>query len=216
MQIDADEYRLQTEEGAEWEKDYRSRLAAIRDDASRMSQLRNERLLQAVDAALGGLKLTQGTSKTPRKVDLHWGQDEPSTSEGDVPVWIRDEWSVTESAVKKSAAEAGDESPTVFVFLPKREVDQIKETLASYTAAQDTVQQKPTPQTDEGKAAQRAMTTRVAIDDERLNDLFQDVVAHARVFQGGGSGGDDDVAARRRGDRRRPLTHPPLPEVRSR
>ena len=24
-----DEYRLQTEEGAEWEKDYRSRLAAI-------------------------------------------------------------------------------------------------------------------------------------------------------------------------------------------
>lgn len=187
MQIDADEYRLQTEEGAEWEKDYRSRLVAIRDDASRMSQLRNERLLQAVDAALGGLKLTQGTSKTPRKVDLHWGQDEPSTSEGDVPVWIRDEWSVTEAAVKKSAAEAGDESPIVFVFLPKREVDQIKETLASYTAAQDTVQQKPTPQTDEGKAAQRAMTTRVAIDDERLNSLFQDVIAHTRVFQGGGT-----------------------------
>ena len=53
MRID-DEYRLQTEEGAEWEKDYRSRLAAIRDDASRMSQLRNERLLQAVEQALGG------------------------------------------------------------------------------------------------------------------------------------------------------------------
>ena len=52
MRID-DEYRLQTEEGAEWEKDYRSRLAAIRDDASRMSQLRNERLLQAVDAGTG-------------------------------------------------------------------------------------------------------------------------------------------------------------------
>ena len=77
MRID-DEYRLQTEEGAEWEKDYRSRLAAIRDDASRMSQLRNERLLAAVDAALGGLKLTHGTSKTPRKIDMHWGQDEPS------------------------------------------------------------------------------------------------------------------------------------------
>ena len=33
MRID-EEYRLQTEEGAEWEKDYRSRLAAIRDDAA--------------------------------------------------------------------------------------------------------------------------------------------------------------------------------------
>ena len=31
MRID-DEYRLQTEEGAEWEKDYRSRLATIRNE----------------------------------------------------------------------------------------------------------------------------------------------------------------------------------------
>ena len=171
MRID-DEYRLQTEEGTEWEKDYRSRLAAIRDDASRMSQLRNEWLLQAVNTSLGGLKLTHGTSKTPRNINLHWGQDEPTISEGDVPVWIRDEWAVTESAVKTSAAEAGDESPIVFVFLPKREVEQIKETLASCAAAQDTVQQKPTPQTDEGKAARRAMTTRVAADEEGLAGLF--------------------------------------------
>jgi hypothetical protein len=184
MRID-DEYRLQTEEGAEWEKDYRSRLAAIRDDATRMNQLRSDRLHTGVDAALGGLKLTHGASKTPRKIDTHWGQDEPNLGEGDVPVWIRDEWSVTESAVKKSAAEAGDESPTVFVLLPKREVDQIKDTLASYATAEDTLR-RPTPQTDEGKAAQRAMKTRLATDDERLTSLFQEVVAHARVFQGGG------------------------------
>jgi hypothetical protein len=186
MRID-DEYRLQTEESAEWEKDYRGRLAAMRDDAGRMSQLRNERLLEAIDTALGGLKLTHGTSKTPRKIEQHWGQTEPSVSEGDVPVWIRDEWSVTEGAVKKSAAEAGDESPIVFVLLPKLEVDQIKEALASFKAAQDTVDQKPTPQTDEGKAAQRAMKTRVATEDERLQGLFGDVVARARVFQGGGA-----------------------------
>jgi hypothetical protein len=185
MRID-DEYRLQTEEGAEWEKEYRSRLAVVRDDAGRMSQLRNERLLQAVDQALGRLKLTHGTSKTPREIQQYWGQDEPSINEGDVPVWIRDEWSVTESTVKRSAAEAGDESPIVFVFLPKREVGQIKETLASHTAAKDTVDQRPTPQTDEGKAAQRAMRTRSDTEEDQLADLFQEVVAHARVFQGGG------------------------------
>jgi hypothetical protein len=186
MRID-DAYQLQTEEGAEWEKDYQSRFAAIRDDAGRISQLRSERLVEAVDAALGNLKLTHGSSKTPRKIEMHWGQDEPVASEGDVPVWVRDEWSVTEAAAKKSAAEAGDESPIVFVFLPKREVDQIKETLASYTAAQETVQQRPIPQTDSGKAAQRAMMTRVTAEEERLNGLFQDVAAHARVVQGGGA-----------------------------
>ena len=67
MRID-EEYRLQTEEGAEWEKDYRSRLAAIRDDATRLSTLRSERLAAAVEAALGGMKLTHGSSKTPRKI----------------------------------------------------------------------------------------------------------------------------------------------------
>lgn len=185
MKID-DEYRLQTEEGAEWEKDFRSRLAAIRDDATRMNQLRSERLMAAVDSALGGLKLIHGTSKTPRKIDVLWGQDEPPMGEGDVPVWIRDEWSVTESAVKKVAAEAGDESPVVFVYLPKHEVDQIKDTLASFAAAEDTLR-RPTPQTDEGKAAERAMKTRKVSDDERLATLFQKVAARARVFQGGGT-----------------------------
>jgi hypothetical protein len=185
MRID-DEYRLQTEEGAEWEQDYRGRLASIRDDAARMNQLRSERLVAAVDSALGGLKLTQGISKTPRKVHIHWAQDEPVLSEGDVPVWIRDEWSVTESAVKKSAAEAGDESPVVFVLLPKQQVEKIKDGIASYAAAEDTLR-RPTPQTDEGRAAQRAMKTRLATDDERLTTLFQEIVARARVFQGGGA-----------------------------
>jgi hypothetical protein len=185
MRID-DEYRLQTEEGAEWEKDYLSRLAAIRDDATRMNQVRSERLIAVVDSVLGGLKLTHGKSKTPRKIDAHWGQDEPANGEGEVPVWIRDEWSTAESAVKKAAAEAGDESPIVFVLLPKYESDQIKNTLASYAAADDTLR-RPTPQTDEGRAAQRAMKTRLATDDERLISLFQEVAAHARVFQGGGA-----------------------------
>ena len=185
MHID-DEYRLQTEEGAEWEKDYRGRLAAIRDDATRLNQLRSERLTTAVDTALSGLKLTQGISRTPRKVRIHWGQDDPASGEGDVPVWIRDEWSITESAVKRSAAMAGDESPIVFALLPKRQVDQIKDAIASYAAADDTLR-RPTPQTDGGKAAQRAMKTRLATEDERLATLFMEIVAHARVFQGGGA-----------------------------
>ncbi len=183
MRID-DEYRLQTEEGAEWEKDYRSRLAAIRDDATRMNTLRSERLATSVEGVLAGLKLTHGASKTPRKISLHWGQDEPSTDDGEVPVWIRDEWSTTEASVKKAAAEAGDQSSVVFVFLPKHEVDQIKDTLASYAAAEDTLR-RPTPQTDEGKAAQRAMKTRLASDEDRLMSLFSEVVGRARVFMGG-------------------------------
>jgi hypothetical protein len=181
-----DEYRLLTQEDAEWEKDYRNRLAPILDNPTRINQLRTDGLIAAVDTALGGLKFTQGASKTPRRIDIHWGQEEPVTGEGEVPVWVRDEWSVSESAVRKAAAEAGDESPIVFVLLPKYEADQIKEALASHDAGEDTLR-RPTPQTDEGKAAQRAMRTRLAADAERLDALFGEVAAHARVFQGGGA-----------------------------
>jgi hypothetical protein len=182
-----DVYRLLTQEDAEWEKDYRTRVAAIRDDAGRIGQLRSERLIVAVEAALGRLELNHGASMTPRRIEIHWGQDEPTAGEDRVPVWVRDEWSASESAVKKEAAEAGDESPVVYVLLPKREADQVKQALASHAAAEDTLRRRPTPQTDEGKAAQRAMRTRLATDDERLAALFRDVVAGARVFQGGGA-----------------------------
>lgn len=186
MRID-DEYRLQTEEGAEWEKDCRSRLSAIRDDAAKLATLRNERLYRAVDETLAGLRIAHGKSKTPRKIAVHFGADEPVGNEADIPVWIRDEWSVTESAVKKAAAQAGDDDPVVHILLPKRDAETIKDALASHAAAQETVQSRPTPQTDEGKQAQRAMKGRIAADEERLATLLQDVVANASVFQGGGN-----------------------------
>jgi hypothetical protein len=186
MRLD-DEYRLQTEEGAEWEKDYRSRLSAIRDDASKLATLRNERLYQAVEAALRGLRLTQGKSNTARKVSVHFGADEPTGDEAEVPVWIRDEWTVTEATVKNAAAQAGEDSPVVHVLLPKRDAEAIKEALASHAAAQETIQSKPTPQSEEGKEAQRSMKGRVSADDDRLTGLLQDVVANARVYQGGGN-----------------------------
>ena len=183
---DGDTYRLLTQEDAEWEKDYRTRLAAVRDDATRMSQLRSERLTAAIEAALGNLKLTHGVSKTPRKLDIHWGQDEPVVDDGGVPVWVRDEWSASESAVRKAAAEAGDESPIVFVFLPRYESDRIRDALATHVAAEETLH-RPVPQTDEGRAARQAMASRRDRAEEDVIALFGDVVARARVFQGGGT-----------------------------
>lgn len=186
MRID-DVYRLQTEEGSEWEKEYRRRLSAIRDDSAKLATLRNERLYRAVDEALGGLRLTQGKSKAPRNLAIHFGADEPSSGDADIPVWIRDEWSVTESTVRNAASQAGESDPVVHVLLPKRDAHAIKEALASHAAAQETVQAKPTPQTDEGRQAQAAMKGRVDASEQKLNDLFSGIIANASVYQGGGN-----------------------------
>lgn len=186
MRID-DEYRLQTEEGAEWEKEYHSRRSAIRDNASKLATLRSERLYNSARDVLDGISLTQGRSRTPRKIELYFGPDEPVADGRAVPVWIRDEWSVTEATIRSAAAQAGDEDPVVHVLLPKRDPESIKDALASYAAAQETAQAKPTPQTDEGREAQQSMKGRIEMEGERLSRLFQEVVAEAKVYQGGGN-----------------------------
>jgi hypothetical protein len=182
-----DEYRLQTAEGAEWTQEFNQRRASIRADAARMSSLRNDWLQSAVDAELAGLKLVHGESKTPRKLARHWGDDAPSTEGSTVPVWIRDEWGVSEAKVRDSAAAAGNDSPTIFVLLPKIDAEAIADTLASYAAANDTVSQRPEPQTDEGRQAKQGTQSRVLEGQHRLESLSTAVLGKARVFQGGGN-----------------------------
>lgn len=182
-----DEFRLQTAEGAEWTQEFNQRRAAIRADAARMSSLRNDWLQRVVDAELAGLKLAHGKFKEPRKLTRHWGDDSPATDGATVPIWIRDEWSVTEARVREAAAAAGIESPTVFVLLPRIDAEAIADTLASYAAATDTVSQRPEPQTDEGRQAKQGMQSRVLEGQQRLENLFGAVIAKARVFQGGGN-----------------------------
>lgn len=182
-----DEFWLQTAEGAEWTQDFNQRRASIRADAARMSSLRNDWLQQVVDKELAGLKLVHGKSNTPRKLARYWGDDLPTTDGGAVPVWIRDEWSITENKVRETAAAAGNDSPTVFVFLPKIDAQAIADALATYAAATDTVSQRPEPQTDEGRQAKQGMQSRVLEGQQRLESLFATVIAKARVFQGGGN-----------------------------
>ncbi len=182
-----EEFRLQTAEGAEWTQEFNQRRSSIRADAARMSSLRNDWLQRVVDTELAGLKLVHGKSKTPRKLTRHWGDDTPTPDGGTVPVWIRDEWGVTEAKVREAAAAAGNDSPTVFVLLPRIDSEAIADTLASYAAAMDTVSQRPEPQTDEGRQAKQGMQSRVIEGQQRSESLFAVVLAKTRVFQGGGN-----------------------------
>ena len=182
-----DEYRLQTEEGALWTKDYNQRRAAIRDDAGRISQLRNEWLTKLLDNELAGIKRQHGDSKETRKFRRFTGDDAPIATGTEIPIWIRDEWNVTEASVRAAAAAAGTDSPTVFVLLPRLDSEAIRDALASYAAATDAIAQRPEPQTEEGRQAKQGMQSRIQQTECRLNALFGTVITKASVFQGGGN-----------------------------
>ena len=186
MQV-GDEYRLQTRESAEWETDFQRRRARIRADDSRIASDRANEFRSAVTAALKGITLTQGLSKTPRKYDTHFGPDAPPMNTGNVPVWIRDEWAVSEKTVREDAQVAGVDSPIVFVFLPQQDSDALKDALASYAAAHETLSSRPSPTAAEGLEAKGAMESKRQIEESKRNVLIKNIVNNARVYQGGGN-----------------------------
>jgi len=117
------EYRLQTRESAVWDQDYRQRLARISSDDHRIASDRTDELRAVMNSVLKPITLAHGVSKTPRRQALHFGLDAPPAGTGAVPVWVRDEWSVSEKGVREEAQAAGMDSPVVHVFLPRRDAD---------------------------------------------------------------------------------------------
>jgi hypothetical protein len=184
----SDEYRLQTREGQEWERAYRGRYAQILDDDGRIASERIDRLKKAFEEAVRGLVLTQGSSKAPRRLDLHFGAEAPRKDTGLIPVWIRDEWSAPERAVREDAQAEGPESPVMFVFIPSRNVDALKAALAGQAAAKETLDVRGgAVTTPDGEEAKAGMVTRLGRQGEEVDRLISQLLGEVTVLLGGGT-----------------------------
>lgn len=182
-----DAYHLQTPESAEWQAEYRKAYAQIRADDSRIASDRADALKKAVTQALKGMSLIQGQSKTPRKHEILFGLDIPRPDGSNVPVWVRDEWTVSEKNVREDAQQAGVESPVVFVFLPKRDSDKLRDALAGFAAANRTIERRGNVSTPEGVEAKKGMESRLEIANREVQTIIADIIRNARVYQGGGN-----------------------------
>ena len=195
LMLVGDEYHLQTREGAAWGKEYRTRYTKIVGDGGRVADERTKELKVACTVALKDVSLLQGVSKTVRKIELHFTTDEPKPL-GNIPVWIRDEWSVPEKTVREDAQAAGPDSPLISVFLPRKNSEDLKTALSGYVAATETLTSPPTSNTRESEEARQGMVTRQTGLRRDLNTGIANVLRDAKVFQGGIEIVGDDLARR--------------------
>lgn len=186
MHVDG-EYRLQTAEAREWDQDFRARVSRILNDPQKIAELRTRRLQEAIEQIRKGIRPTHGQSRTPREVRVHYGLERPDTNDQRLPIWVRDGWSVQERAVEEEARQAGPESPIVFVFLPRVEAENLRQTLARAAAAQECLDTRPEPTTPGGIEAKAAMRSRLVQERNRVQELIGRILTEARVFLGGGS-----------------------------
>jgi hypothetical protein len=182
-----DEYRLQTTEGAEWDRAFRERQASVNQNEMDIATIRDQLLGDAVRKRVSEVRLQHGNSKLRRTVVVHSG-DQPPTLAGDqVIIWLRDGWASSEQAVEASAREGRNDDPTLYVFLPRKDADDFRRRIADVAAAEQVLALRGAPSTPEGIEARESMTSRLRAAQDACDGIVGDIVGSARVLQGGGA-----------------------------
>ncbi|MDA3791158.1 MAG: BREX system P-loop protein BrxC [Desulfobacula sp.] len=183
----ADEYRIQTEESSAWNDEFLSQRSVLNNEAHRIEAERDDRIRQRFSQLVNRLTLTQGNSKVPRSLFTLFDSELPLDSDKKIYVWVQDGWSIEENSVRIDARQAGNHSPTVFVFIPKRSVDDLRRNLIDFKASGSTLEKRGFPNTPEGIEARAAMETTKNTAEGKIKDLLNDAFSGARVFQAGGN-----------------------------
>jgi hypothetical protein len=183
------EYSLQTRESSEWEREFRNRLTRFNSDPSIPGSRRSDLIARVCAETLRSTKLTQGKGKVPRDLRVVLGGEAPAPGGSDVAVWIRDGWGEKETVVANDARAAGTSSATVFIFIPKANAEELQREIATYDAANATLDFKGTPSADDKEAceARDSMATRRNAAADSRDRIAREVVNGARVLQGGGT-----------------------------
>lgn len=181
------EYRIQTEESTAWNNELESQRAILSSETHRINSERDERIQKKMREKLQKLKFSQGESLVSREVHPVFENTLPSDSSRRVCLWIHDGWSSDEKSVEADAHNAGTQSPTVFVFIPKKSSDALQHSILDFKAAKTTLELRGTPDSPDGIDARAAMETVKETSERRVDEILEEAFVDVRVFQSGGT-----------------------------
>ena len=187
LMLVGDEYRLQTREGSEWDREFRNRQTKLNSDDGAIQFKRDQQLYGEIDKTIRAVRIVQGAAKEPRQFLVHREQTAPSVDGSGIPIWIRDGWSCAEKDVLSAARLAGIESPVLFAFIPRQSPDDLRRLIVEADASQQTLDAKGNPTTAEGQEARQSMDSRRARAVADRDHLIREILANTKIFQGGGS-----------------------------
>jgi len=182
-----DEYRIQTEESAAWIDEYQSQRSQLANEMHRVEAERNDRIRRTFSELGKRLSFTQGNAKVTRDLSPIFDSELPQDAVKRICVWVRDGWSIDENSVRVDARQAGNHSPTIYVYIPKGSADDLRHHLIDYKAATATLEKRGVPNSPEGIEARSAMETTKQTAEGKIRELLDESFSGARVFQGGGN-----------------------------
>jgi hypothetical protein len=153
--------------GAAWESEFRKRRASILNNEPQLAAQRGQLLSKAIQTDLAGVNVLHGAARVKRKVTVHHGMTPPPAAD-DLTVWVRDGFQESEGAVIQDIQQRSVEDATIHVLIPKIKADLLKNALASALAAEETLNFKGQPSSQEGRDARAAMVSRQAREDAKV------------------------------------------------
>ena len=182
-----DEYRLQTREGSEWDREFRNHQTKLNNNDATIQFRRDELLYAEAERAIRSVRKLQGLSKESRSLLIGRDSTVPAGDGVSVPVWIRDGWSCSEKEVVETVRTLGSDSPLLAAFIPRQSAQDLQRLLVEADAAEQTLNSRGNPSTPEGQEAKQSMESRKATAVAARDRLIKEIVANAKVFQGGGN-----------------------------
>ena len=182
------EYRIQTTEGAEWDREFRVHEGRFRNNEADIAAERDDLFRAAVQQAVGKVRVPHGDSKERRSLVLYLAAEAPSGGDANaVFVWLRDGWQCSERDFARQARSGGTDDPTLHIHIPRRDADDLKARIATALAAKRVLDLRGNPASPEGQEARNSMKSRLAAAEKGRDGIVDNLLRHTQVLQGGGS-----------------------------
>lgn len=181
------EYRLQTQESAQWYDTFRQQEADLRGNLQRVDNQRVDLLHAFIKKQLGQVRLSQGVSNVARPITPCFDSELPKDAAQKIYLWVQDGWGPTEASFHAVARGANPDLPTIYLFIPARNRSELTNAIIAQKAADLTLELRGVPSTEAGTDARKAMETRLRDADKQVELLLKEIFSGVQVLQAGGA-----------------------------
>lgn len=181
------EYRLQTQESAQWYDTLRQQEADLRGNLQRVENIRVDLLHKELRSQIAKVRLIQGKCNEPRQVIACFEPELPKDASEKIYAWVQDGWALDEKSFTSEARSRNPSEPTIFIYVPARNRSELTNAIIAEHAAQATIDNRGLPGTDAGKDAYSAMQTRQREAHKQVQTLLKEIFDGVQVLQAGGN-----------------------------
>lgn len=181
------EYRLQTQESAQWYDTLRQEEADLRGNLQRVENIRVDLLHKSLRQDIAKVRLTQGKSNEARPIIPCFDTVLPRDADQKIYAWVQDGWSIDEKSFLADARSRKPEEPTILIYVPQRNRSELTNAIIAKHAAEATLDKRGIPNTDAGKDARKAMETRHHEAQKQVDALLREIFDGVLVLQAGGN-----------------------------